>query len=131
VYDLSKKEKIIIIKRWHVTIFCIRKQFTCLTCIQIVALSCSRKNFEVVDVDFFFFGWNEKWKEVSDTFSPVFKLTTCSGPFRGNLFIYFFPFSHSFSRVLLISLFFFQQQSNKVCKTFIVTWIQWLYVQPD
>jgi hypothetical protein len=62
-----------------------------------------------------FFGWNEKWE--SDTFPQSFKLTTCSGPFRGNLFIYFFLF------LIPFSCSFFQQQSNKVCKTFIVTWI--------
>lgn len=56
--------------------------------------------------------------EVNDTSSQSFKLTTCSGPFRRNLFIYFF-FLFSFLFVFI----FFQQQSNKVCKTFIVTWI--------
>lgn len=104
----KRKGKKIIIKRWHVTIFCFYI-FTCLTCIQIVALSCSRK----ISRSCFIFG-GMRDGEVNDTFPQSFKLTTCSGPFRGNLFTFF-----SFSFLS----FWLSQQSNKLCKTFIVTWI--------
>jgi hypothetical protein len=115
IYQKGKKKKII--KRWHVTIPVYGK--TC-ELLNLYSNHCPLMHSEefrgrwcwfLSSLYFFFFGGMGNGEETNDTFTPVFfKLTTCSGPFRGNLFIYFFfPFFPFLFRVR----FFF---NNKVIK---------------